>query len=195
MDGWSIIVSYHLRCRFKVNASFGNDPKLTQAAQDCKEKLWPASRRAHDKLPSPCHNLQLEDVADFGAMAESLPTHSSIRQCPTDTQVEVVGPGARGEAFLQCRLQHIHPKLSACGFHIRCGAVDVSIWHHLDTPHCWHLHNNAVQSLHQHHIKCCYQIMNPYLVAKAGNYKSSFRYNCSTYSRGWSREITVFCDK
>jgi hypothetical protein len=75
------IVYYFLRCRHKENAGFGDDAELSQAAENCKEKLRLLASGTSDDLPLACDHFQLQYAPDLRTVAESLPTHACVGEC------------------------------------------------------------------------------------------------------------------
>jgi hypothetical protein len=56
---WYCTVQYFLRCRHKENAGFGDDVELSQAAENCKEKLKLFGSGTSDNLSHACDHFHL----------------------------------------------------------------------------------------------------------------------------------------
>ncbi len=74
-------IYYFLRCRHKENAGFGDDAELSQAAENCKEKLGLLASGTSDNLPLAYDHFQLQYADDLRTMEESLPTHACVGEC------------------------------------------------------------------------------------------------------------------
>jgi len=90
---WYCTVPYFLRCRHKENTGFGDDAELSQAAENCKEKLWLLASGTSDDLSRACDHFHLQYAADLRTMAESLATHACVGESATHSEVEIIGPG------------------------------------------------------------------------------------------------------
>jgi len=98
-----------------------------------------------------CDNFKLQYVADFRAVSKRLSTNAGIGKGPANAEIEIVGPGPWSQTFLQCRFEHINPKLASGCIHVGHWAICISLWHHLDPAKCRHFDNDSIQSLQTDH--------------------------------------------
>ncbi len=98
-----------------------------------------------------CNNFKLQYVADFRAVSKRLSTNAGIGKGPANAEIEIVGPGPWSQTFLQCRFEHINPKLASGCIHVGHWAIRISLWHHLDPAKCRHFDNDSIQSLQTDH--------------------------------------------
>ncbi len=71
---------------------FGDDAELSQAVENCKEKLRLFANETSDDLSRACNHFHLQYVVDLRTMVESLATHACVGESATHSEVKIIGP-------------------------------------------------------------------------------------------------------
>ncbi len=72
---------------------FGDDARLSQAVENCKEKLKLLGSGTSDDLFRACDHFHLQYATDLRTMAESLAIHACVGENATHSEVEIISPG------------------------------------------------------------------------------------------------------